>query len=93
MELDDRTGAPTFEALTALDISAKETERVAHLLGVYATDLQRRLADAHPSEVLTLSEANRLERLAIILVARACLVKSLIESQLVSEERGDSQVV
>jgi hypothetical protein len=42
MELDERSGAPTFEALTALDVSAKETGRVAHVLGTLTVDDQRR---------------------------------------------------
>jgi predicted DNA-binding protein (UPF0251 family) len=92
MQLDDRIGAPTFEALRALDVSAMETERAARMLGVCARMLQSTLADAHPSTSLTDSEANRLERMAIILAARAALVKALVESQFGSE--GDeSQIV
>jgi hypothetical protein len=93
MELDDRLGAPTYEALTALDVSAMETERAAHMLAVCTRLLQARLADIHPSTSLTCSEANRLERMAIILAARASLVKALVESQFGSDEGDESLIV
>lgn len=89
---DERSGAPTLEALTALNVSARETARVAQILASLSVDYERRLADAHPSTELTRSEASRLERLALILAARACLVQSLVESQFGRDGGGDLHV-
>ncbi len=92
MSYDERSGAPALEAVTALNVSARETARVAQILVSLTVDCERRLADAHPSTELTRSEASRLERLALILAARACLVQALVESQF-GRDRGDDQYV
>jgi hypothetical protein len=91
MDIDDRVGAPTFEALSALQVSADETARAAHILSSAAGQYRQRLADTHPAAVLTESESRRLERLALIVRARACLTNALVESQF-SRTEGDRPV-
>jgi hypothetical protein len=94
MSFDERSGAPTFEALTSLNISTKETARAAQILVVLTEDYQRRLADVHPASELTRAEVDRIERLALILSARASLVKALVESQFVRDQRAaDSEMI
>jgi hypothetical protein len=89
MDLDDRAGAPVFEALTSLAVSADETARAAQILSSVANQYRERLADVNPDASLTESETRRIERLALIAQARASLTKALVESQFrrVEDER------
>jgi DnaJ-domain-containing protein 1 len=94
MSFDERSGAPAFEALTGLNVSAQEVARAAQILATLTSDYQKRLADVHPATELNRAEVDRLERLALILVARASLVKALVESQFVRHHYPlDSEVV
>jgi hypothetical protein len=93
MSLDERTGAPVYAALTSVNVAATEVARVAQIFATLTSDYQGRVADAHPMVELTRSEIDRLNRLALILASRSCLVKALVESQFPRQSGADSDTV
>jgi hypothetical protein len=93
MSFDERRGSPTYEALASLNVAATEVARVARFFATLTSDHQGRVADANPLVDLTGSEVDRLNRLALILASRSCLVKALVESQFPRQSGADSDTV